>query len=1104
MASFIKELGSTLRQKTFDTLLNRDFISRSIGMNSSYEVIMLIVQALGHEPVSLLGKDFLYIYDHVRRNHNIGTNSINNEYNCPRFTFYKERPSIRFADVYNDPLNLLDKWMPDIIINDTSGKNELISYAESDDDLVNNREVRKAGNDIDTGNPGTSYGAVSSFEYKIDNSCDLLKKTNDNFRNGKYRTLIARFHTNSQDSKEYSETQSAISKYGMSHGRNLLKGSTDYKFGYDNPYCRVWTYFHQYNQMGRAIRPFDDDNETGKYGYKGIASFRAEKDEKFNNGQEGLGEYGVLNYRSGLVNIAPSNEDKVDIKKCMFSIENLAWRNKSTAFDTYDENGLSKEQKGPFGGRIMWFPPYDLSFSEDVRVNWNSNQFIGRGEKIYTYTDTERSGNLSFTMLIDHPSMIDYWEKRDSGANDKKSSGTDEFVIDRDEDQLLRFFAGCDVLNVKPQRYSNPKQVVVKKETDVATNSTVDEGDNGGKKTIQCVLYYPNNYSGIDDVINGPVDPILYLMNGVGAQKYIDVSDEDKIHKEIDIETTIKARPTVNGNSCGGYEVMESESSGISIVNAVLEKNYEVFQSTYAVKTGKTDLCGHYLTSSNGASAVEVSYGNDSYILAKQLYRNKEGYAIFRDGTHQIIPTSKSDLTKYYYNNWYYRVDKEYEKQVLTHDDSYLDVNSKGLNSKHGYKKLINDAETAKAFGFDKDTTTLISFVDLFIALGDETAKNLLGDYSEPSNVDRVKAIMGVGSSSKYKITSINFEGHASLQGYNKTTGEEIYNEKLAENRAETLKRWLKTHFKNDAVINGTVKSKKQESNGQNHINIGGNSELSTKLWRSASVIIEYEEIGISDASVMKDSTDDSYSISIPNKESSPQESIVMIQDNGSNGGIPNRTLNTIINTTQSDDNTMNAEETDTEPIVKRYDNEGEFFKKLSKNDAFLHHLIKDKIKYFDPAFHSISPEGFGARLTFLHQCTRQGPTVGNSDQGSLTAYNLSFGRPPICVLRIGDFYYTKIVINHISLQYDSTQWDLNPEGIGVMPMFAKVTISFQFLGGSDLAGPISRLQNAVSFNYYANTSVYDNRAELVNYTNDGSGKETNFRPFVYPNINQK
>jgi hypothetical protein len=70
-----------------------------------------------------------------------------------------------------------------------------------------------------------------------------------------------------------------------------------------------------------------------------------------------------------------------------------------------------------------------------------------------------------------------------------------------------------------------------------------------------------------------------------------------------------------------------------------------------------------------------------------------------------------------------------------------------------------------------------------------------------------------------------------------------------------------------------------------------------------------------------------------------------------------------------------------------------------------------------------------------------------------------------------------------------------------MMPMFADVTISFAFLGGSDLGGPIARLQNAVSFNYYANASVYDNRAEKVEYDSNGSGKEINFKGYNYPNM---
>ena len=84
-------------------------------------------------------------------------------------------------------------------------------------------------------------------------------------------------------------------------------------------------------------------------------------------------------------------------------------------------------------------------------------------------------------------------------------------------------------------------------------------------------------------------------------------------------------------------------------------------------------------------------------------------------------------------------------------------------------------------------------------------------------------------------------------------------------------------------------------------------------------------------------------------------------------------------------------------------------------------------------------------------------------------------------MLRIGDFYNTKILIDNISISYDSNggvQWDLNPEGIGVQPIMADVNIRFKFIGGSDISGPIERLQNAVSFNYYSNTSIYERRAD--------------------------
>jgi len=155
--------------------------------------------------------------------------------------------------------------------------------------------------------------------------------------------------------------------------------------------------------------------------------------------------------------------------------------------------------------------------------------------------------------------------------------------------------------------------------------------------------------------------------------------------------------------------------------------------------------------------------------------------------------------------------------------------------------------------------------------------------------------------------------------------------------------------------------------------------------------------------------------------------------------------------------------------------NESTYFNKLKVENSFIYDSLKEKVKYFHPAFHSMTPEGLNGRLTFLEQCTRQGPNKVKNEPR-----NMAFGKPPICVLRIGDFYHTKIVIDTVNLTFDPLLWDLNPEGIGVQPMLAKVDLNFKFIGGSSLGGPINDLQNAVSFNFFANTSVYNRRKNVT------------------------
>ena len=170
-----------------------------------------------------------------------------------------------------------------------------------------------------------------------------------------------------------------------------------------------------------------------------------------------------------------------------------------------------------------------------------------------------------------------------------------------------------------------------------------------------------------------------------------------------------------------------------------------------------------------------------------------------------------------------------------------------------------------------------------------------------------------------------------------------------------------------------------------------------------------------------------------------------------------------------------------TKKVLRKLLSECDYFEAMSEDTSFLYEGIKEKIKYFNPSFHSMTPEGLNTRLTFLQQCMRPGdtiPTIGPDGQPlENNALNTSFGSPPICVLRVGDFFHTKIAINQMSIRYDPLVLDLNPEGIGVQPMIADVTLSFYFIGGHGLKGPVDRLQNALSFNYYANTEMYDERS---------------------------
>ena len=233
-------------------ITNSGILTSSIGDNSTYDTMLTLLDKLGWKPISLIGKDHSYIYDHVRRNSKyIQTNNVDESgklyiegTTTNNFTFYfdKLQPSVFFADPYTDSETLEKRIEIDAIPNDTRKSDINLHYAESFiDDVQMGDNDGNGGNVINTSaNTGVaSEKRVHSFSYDgLNGLNDLIYKTNRDFNNGSYRTLIARFHTGNNDAKDPDNPiQTAISKtYGMSHGRKLLKLEPDSPNGYDNPY----------------------------------------------------------------------------------------------------------------------------------------------------------------------------------------------------------------------------------------------------------------------------------------------------------------------------------------------------------------------------------------------------------------------------------------------------------------------------------------------------------------------------------------------------------------------------------------------------------------------------------------------------------------------------------------------------------------------------------------------------------------------------------------------------------------------------------------------------------------------------------------------------
>lgn len=976
----------------------------------------------------------------------------------------------------------------------------------------------------------------------------ILSKTKELFNQAKINTLISRFHGDGGTTGG-SENVSGIgdakhSKFGKSHGRNLLLKSAErgkdngYLInGYNDPYCRVWTHHYQYDILFKRIRPFYHMNKYGQFesvtalkdfhhwnnfSHDDTGNVTANKsgDDKWGwkSGDNDIAWSKSVIQDNGYPNITPKyqggGEYNIHTKQCMFSIENLAWK----GYDPYSfEKALSWEQRGPNGGRIMWFPPYGIDFNETTNVNWGTQSFIGRGEDVYTYVNTTRTGNLSFMLVVDHPSIIDYlgWH-----ADDIKDQ-----VKDSD---LLRFFAGCDSGNpededsllhyVKPTLLTDEYIQNIVEEELSATAEPIKREPQQEKTKEELVLtfyvFYPNNYSGYYDHMGNTVEAVAYLLAGQGAQMQ---SNGDKNAPTKDIPLTLEMLSDAE-NWQWGYEA-KANNKGISDN----DKN--------------TDKENNYI------------YGT------KPIWQYQKNRSVYQANNKK----------------WYYRIDGKYEQpdkkeyyinaydQTLLKNENYSDTKSFGYNSDANLvRELFNVPED------EENKSVLYSFAEVAAALeshknqsiSDNIIKECIGNKNE--RIEKLEKIFYGDETEtegkvegKYKVVRLETIGYSNNHDKNKTASvgtsnkksvSTTRNDKLAVNRGTTIIDWLEKRYSDvfpDDINEKPSSQASQEVNSEDNLNVSGSS---AKKWRSAKVMITFERdvtttLAESDSgenvkyngyTEIKDenqktayrndetgeiwylSDDKTHFTRKVNKLGSvtarSQNSISNLASVNNDGWYEARSLRDYYVTKAlhpdraeekinkngvkkyyvkyffTEEEAANLPKSTQEYNNLRYDQEYYFFKALEHNAPAVYDSLMDKIQYFDPAFHSMTPEGFNARLTFLQQCTRQGNTIGASDRQAKSANNLAFGRAPYCVLRLGDFYNQMIVIDNISIDYDPLQWDLNTEGIGMQPLLAHVNISFKFIGGGDLEGPVKRLQNAMTFNYYANSRLYDNRADRPSY----------------------
>jgi len=723
-------------------------------------------------------------------------------------------------------------------------------------------------------------------------------------------------------------------------------------------YCRVWTkdrsYMNMSDTMKRTgnIRKFDSSVMSTPWNLN-IAPM--------SNGQNGDPDTAF----GSSTNIVKAGDGYI-AKKYMFSLENLAW--KTSNMPGFMVSDLPYCERGPNGGRVMWFPPYDLKVTEQNNARWEENSFLGRPEPIYTYQNTSRSGQISFKIVVDHPSILNLLvQKHFKGMSDEES-----------DNYINAFFAGCEELDFYEL---------------IRTYTTITKDD----------------AEAIKNYLEGggtPEEILKYKVTTEDAEIIeFDSTPEESPMKKFEVSLYFpNDYPQKSGSKDVNTTVLYSD-----IKNSYSQTEYEGY-----LDSGLTTLFSGSPTAAK-KNDKKVIYGDDTVT-----------------GTLQQINLTKGKLTEAFG-----KLDSNFNDYTgyLTEIKTRLENNE---------LKMLN-------FGLQSSTSSVADDdynVYLSMRRAHSVVQDIIKQLEKPGNNTNVKWPTSVSEGTGPKDFEVLY--NFSDLGYEGVEGQLVFK---GSSYGENV---------DDATLGGL-----QGAGGSSNIDCHNkNIQSSSALKKSAPITFYCRYTGV----VMGITPNDKQ----PKGPNDPDQ-------------IPKYKL--------EPDGTVKQPAVKKPPIdmmkkiIMKTLSECYYFKVLEEDSPVTFKSLTEKLKYFHPAFHSTTPEGLNSRLNFLLQCVRPGDTIpikGLASDLDKGARNTSFGPPPICVVRIGDFYHSKIAIRDINISYEDSPWDLNPEGIGVQPMIASVTLQVNFIGGQGLEKPVERLQNALSSNFFANTEMYDPRSVSTNSTIGG------------------